>query len=100
MIHGISVFLGAGDENLLPFFESHCLGTLASHQVTWKHPKLSVSHSVRLEACFTRFRVDQLQSNVKVLSSGRPIRPVGTFQPLLYIYVVSSVCDNWHNFLC
>nr|CAH8852808.1 unnamed protein product [Trichobilharzia regenti] len=80
----------AGDENLLPFFESHCLGTLASHQVTWKHPKLSVSHSVRLEACFTRFRVDQLQSNVKVLSSGRPIRPVGTFQPLLYIYVVSS----------
>ncbi|CAH8858026.1 unnamed protein product [Trichobilharzia szidati] len=80
----------AGDENLLPFFESHCLGTLASHQVTWKHPKLSISHSVRLEACFTRFRVDQLQSNVKVLSSGRPVRPVGTFQPLLYIYVVSS----------
>ncbi|KAK4470175.1 hypothetical protein MN116_005755 [Schistosoma mekongi] len=85
----------AGDEDLLPYFESHCLGTLASQQVTWKHPKLSVVHSVRLEACFTRFRVDQLQTNVKVLSSGRPIRPVGTFQPLLYIYVTSNNISHY-----
>lgn len=62
--------------------------------MVWKHPKLSMVHSVRLGACFTRFRVSQLQSNVKVLSSGRPIRPVGTFQPLLYIYVTSNVSNN------
>ncbi|KAH8870295.1 Trafficking protein particle complex subunit 10 [Schistosoma japonicum] len=87
--------MGAGDEDLLRYFESHCLGTLANQQVTWKHPKLSVVHSVRLEACFTRFRVEQLQTNVKVLSSGRPIRPVGTFQPLLYIYVTSNNISHY-----
>ncbi|CAH8552930.1 unnamed protein product [Schistosoma intercalatum] len=85
----------AGDENLLPYFESRCLSTLGSQQVVWKHPKLSMVHSVRLGACFTRFRVSQLQSNVKVLSSGRPIRPVGTFQPLLYIYVTSNDVSHY-----
>ncbi|CAH8582037.1 unnamed protein product [Schistosoma rodhaini] len=85
----------AGDENLLPYFESRCLSTLGSQQVVWKHPKLSMVHSVRLGACFTRFRVSQLQSNVKVLSSGRPVRPVGTFQPLLYIYVTSNDVSHY-----
>lgn len=75
-------------------FEHYCVATLASENVVWQHPLRPGVHSVRLEACFTRFRVEQIQSNVKVLFNGRPVRVIGSYQPLLYVYVISSVRFN------
>ncbi|KAF6777529.1 hypothetical protein AHF37_02548 [Paragonimus kellicotti] len=80
----------AGHEGLVSELELRFLISLASEPTLWRYSKHNSPYAVHIEACFARFSATQLQSPVKVLSSGRPIRRLGSVQPLLYIYVISN----------
>ncbi|KAA3677594.1 trafficking protein particle complex subunit 10 [Paragonimus westermani] len=80
----------AGHEGLVSELELRFLISLASEPTLWRYSKHNSPYAVHIEACFARFSAEQLQSPVKVLSSGRPIRRLGSVQPLLYIYVISN----------
>ncbi|GAA30010.2 trafficking protein particle complex subunit 10 [Clonorchis sinensis] len=79
-----------GHEGLVSELEQRCLQTIASEPALWRHSKHVAPYPVRIDAYFTRFNLNQLQSTVKVLSSGRPTRPLGSMNPMLYVYVVSN----------
>ncbi|CAL8068670.1 unnamed protein product [Calicophoron daubneyi] len=87
----------AGHESLVSELETRCLSAISSEPAWWKYSKRGIAHSVHIEAYFTRFQPNQISSPVKILSSGRPIRPVGSLQPLLYIYVISNNLTQYVN---
>ncbi|KAF5396147.1 hypothetical protein PHET_11111, partial [Paragonimus heterotremus] len=87
----------AGHEGLVSELELRFLISLASEPTLWRYSKHNSPYAVQIEACFARFTADQLQSPVKVLSSGRPIRRLGSVQPLLYIYVISNNHTEYTN---
>ncbi|VDP82678.1 unnamed protein product [Echinostoma caproni] len=70
--------------------EIRCSQTISKEPTMWRHSKHRGQYPVRIDASFSRFSGTELRSPIKVLSTGRPIRPVGSFQPLLYIYAISN----------
>ncbi|KER33889.1 hypothetical protein T265_00332 [Opisthorchis viverrini] len=79
-----------GHEGLVSELEQRCSQTIASEPALWRHSKHVAPYPVRIDAYFTRFNLNQLQSTVKVLSSGRPTRPLGSLNPMLYVYVLPN----------
>ncbi|TPP62977.1 hypothetical protein FGIG_03974, partial [Fasciola gigantica] len=80
----------AGHDTLVGELETRCLQTMTKEPSMWRHSKHRGQYPVRIDASFARFTGTQLGSPIKVLSTGRPIRPVGSFQPMLYIYALSN----------
>ncbi|CAH8540711.1 unnamed protein product [Dicrocoelium dendriticum] len=79
-----------GHESLVSELESRLMQSLASEPALWRHSKWTSPYPVHIDVYFTRFDIEALQAPVKVLSTGRPIRPLGSMKPFLYIHVLSN----------
>lgn len=89
---------GAGHDTLVGELETRCSLTISKEPSMWRHSKHRGQYPVRIDCSFSRFTGTHLGSPIKVLSTGRPIRPVGSFQPMLYIYAISNVSPEYDCF--